>query len=99
MKSCRSRNLFFSSNVQKHLGEANVIFVRCHICHMLPCTTVQQSLLISMSTHCCGQGLQLAQAACCYTVCQGLLTIWACSPACSTNRMHAMGMLQNAVAP
>jgi UDPglucose 6-dehydrogenase len=28
VKECRGRNLFFSTDVAKHVGEANIIFVR-----------------------------------------------------------------------
>lgn len=28
VKECRGRNLFFSTDVTKHVGEANIIFVR-----------------------------------------------------------------------
>ncbi len=30
VKACRGRNLFFSTDVHKHVGEADIIFVRCH---------------------------------------------------------------------
>ena len=29
VKACRSRNLFFSTHVHKHVGEADIIFIRC----------------------------------------------------------------------
>ena len=29
VKACRGRNLFFSTDVHKHVGEADIIFVRC----------------------------------------------------------------------
>ena len=36
VRACRGRNLFFSTDVHKHVGEADIIFVRCHT---LPCPT------------------------------------------------------------
>ena len=27
--ACRGRNLFFSTNTHKHVGEADIVFVRC----------------------------------------------------------------------
>ena len=29
VQACRGRNLFFSTDVHKHVGEADIIFVRC----------------------------------------------------------------------
>ena len=29
VKACRGRNLFFSSDTKKHVGEADIVFVRC----------------------------------------------------------------------
>ena len=29
VKACRGRNLFFSTDVHKHVGEADIVFVRC----------------------------------------------------------------------
>lgn len=29
VKECRGRNLFFSTDTHKHVGEADIVFVRC----------------------------------------------------------------------
>ena len=99
LKACRGRNLFFNNTDDHKHGEADIIFLS----GATNATCCPGELLCSNSantvgSHCCGQGMHLAQAACCCsTVYWGQLEVWACSPVCSANRKHAAGVLLNAV--
>ena len=60
VKACRGRNLFFSTDVHKHGGKADIFFVRCDTRpaqHSLWCISANP-----VAMYCSGQGLQPAGA-------------------------------------
>jgi UDP-glucose 6-dehydrogenase len=38
VQEARGRNLFFSTDVNKHVSEADIVFVRCAAVHLVPVT-------------------------------------------------------------